>query len=194
MSECLRDRLHDFFGKDWKDSLSENVFLQFPNFEFEVETCSPHSFGVVEDSEKLARLIYEPHHWKLGNVLPDAFLDVFGRGCSVERLVRRTDVHAFGLSREKSPEKPYKGYLPLPADVIRRLKCPIKGERFAGVADTALHDNHSHADIIGQRISPKPEMNKRRLALWREIESWGAVFVKHDRSAPSASSPEPSVP
>jgi hypothetical protein len=126
------------------------------SIEWESESVSDYSPGVVEDTEDIARQIFSPIHIDSdsGEVKTAAFDDVSNKGLSVNRKKFVTDcaLHELGekLAEKYNDSKPnsnrkYMGYVYARTENIR-LTMENKIRVFT-VYDTALKEIPHHADV-----------------------------------------------
>lgn len=128
--------------------------------EWEQQSASPHSPGVIEGQELLCRHLLNPVHIEpgTGNLKPTAFDDVSSIGLSVNRLQHRSldqvlasaqaRVDAINQNPPATGLRTLVGYAVLPVQDLRSLLTdPPEPKRATGVYDTAKPDDVSHADV-----------------------------------------------
>lgn len=95
----------DFFN--CKDSSSKKCHYLTENYEqsleWEKESVSSHSSGIVIDDEELARNIFSPHHYdtETGDIKSLAFDDVLNKGLSVLRYDYTTNEEIISIGEAK---------------------------------------------------------------------------------------------
>lgn len=139
------------------EPLQRLVSERHPNFECELECCSEHSPGPVQDEETILFLLINPTHFdpETGTLLPIAFQEVHNRDLSVLRTshadreeIRNTIAEIVERGQQAVPPKLRKveyGAYAKTADIRRDT---IEGERCFSVYDTALEAKRSHASIF----------------------------------------------
>ena len=145
----------------------------FPDCACERESVSPHSLGPVTDAEVLVRTLFRDNQVDgEGNPTPSYFRpDPTARGFSVDRM-QFMDPETLKESKHADPR--YDGYLMFiaaRAEDIRRLKDAEK--RLFCIYDSAIEDNHVHADICQNVVLP-PETQgrkKRMMEIARHLRS-----------------------
>ena len=140
----------DFFN--CKDSSSKKCHYLTENYEqsleWEKESVSSHSCGIVKDEEILARNIFSPHHYdtETGEIKSLAFDDVLNKGLSVLRYSYTTSDEIISIGEDKQKEThEYLGYVTIQAKCIREYIIGLN--RAMAIYDTALEDLLMHADI-----------------------------------------------
>lgn len=141
-------------------------------------TASAHSPGVVTSNEQLCRRVEDPTHFDnvTGTIKPTFFDDASSKGASCFRLLHTTLAQIENGAREhvaevnKSPLKSglriALGYTTISALDVRKIVTEdILKRRGAGVFDTALLTDPSHADIC-QFVSGKQAGKSIRARLW----------------------------
>jgi len=136
------------------------------SLEWEKESVSPYSIGIVEDNENLARNIFSPHHYdpKTGNLTSLAFDDILNKGLSVLRFdyTGNDEVIRIGQHKKKDTHE-YHGYITVQAKCIREYI--IDPKRAMAVYDTAMVDLLTHADICSISVMTKGNKSLLRLFL-----------------------------
>lgn len=135
-----------------KVSSSEKCHYLTKNYEqaleWEKESVSSHSYGIVKDDEILARNIFSPHHYdtETGEIKSLAFDDVLNKGLSVLRCSYTTsdEIISIGEDKQKGTHE-YLGYVTIQAKCIREYIIGLN--RAMAIYDTALEDLLMHADI-----------------------------------------------
>lgn len=150
----------DFFN--CKDSSSKKCHYLTDNYEqsleWEKESVSSLSYGIVIDNEELARNIFSPYHYDTdtNEVTTLAFDDVLNKGLSVLRCTytTRDEIINTGEAKKKDTNE-YQGYITIQAKCIRDYI--IESKRAMAIYDTALEDLLMHADIcsIGVKKSSR---------------------------------------
>lgn len=146
----------DFFNCE--DSSSKKCHYLTKNYEqsleWENESVSSHSCGIVKDDEELARNIFSPHHYdtETGEIKSLAFDDVLNKGLSVLRYdyITKEEIVSIGEAKKKDAHE-YHGYITIQAKCIRDYI--IEQKRAMAIYDTALEDLLMHADICSIGVS-----------------------------------------
>lgn len=158
----------DFFN--CKESSSKKCHYLTENYEqsleWEKESVSSHSCGIVKDDEILARNIFSPHHYdtNTGNLTTLAFDDILNKGLSVLRCSYTThdEIITIGEHKKKDTHE-YHGYIMAQAKCIR--ECIIESKRAMAIYDTAMVDLLTHADICSIGITSKGGKSLLRIFL-----------------------------
>ena len=152
-----------------KVSSSEKCHYLTKNYEqaleWEKESVSSHSYGIVKDDEILARNIFSPHHYdtETGEIKSLAFDDVLNKGLSVLRCSYTTNEEIIRIGEDKKKDThEYLGYITIQAKCIREHIIELK--RSMAVYDTALEDLPTHADICSIGV-PKSSRSLLRIFL-----------------------------
>lgn len=138
-------------------SLQIHIDQCFPGFACELEPCSPHSPGPVNDNEEVAFLLINPLHYDAQRdvVVPSAFQELTNRDLSVLRLGHATKAEAVSV-RDELIERGLDRVPPqmrLVEEVCIGSVSDLRSEvephgRLLGVFDTALQDKVSHASLF----------------------------------------------
>lgn len=142
------------------------------SLEWEKESVSTYSIGIVEDNENLARNIFSPIHFdkETASINSLAFNDIFDKGLSVLRLnyIDYEQVVSIGVEKVKNDlkngkvDRQYKGYIFVEASKIR--DCIFDFKRAMAIYDTALSNISSHADMCNISVT-KGNRNLLRIFL-----------------------------
>lgn len=158
----------DFFS--CKESSSKKCHYLTDNYEqsleWEKESVSSYSCGIVIDDEELARNIFSPHHYdtNTSELTSLAFDDILNKGLSVLRCTYTTsdEIKSIGEAKKKDTHE-YHGYITIQAKCIRDYI--IESKRVMAIYDTALEDLHIHADICSIGVTTKSGKNLLRIFL-----------------------------
>ena len=124
---------------------------------------SEYSPGIIQDSEKVARVLLSPKHYKNGIIVATAFEQIFSpEGFSI---LRHSEYFDYSLNKTiellESTENKYIGYAS--ANVVDIRKVIIDSiYRVFIVLDTAREDRRAHADIFTTRATINSEKLKKR--------------------------------
>jgi len=136
------------------------------SLEWEKESVSLYSCGVVKDDEGLARNIFSPHHYDIstGSLTTLAFDDILNKGLSVLRCnqVDTAKIIEIGNNKKKDTHG-YHGYIAVQAKTIREYI--VDSKRAMAIYDTAMIDLLSHADICSISVTSKSGKNLLRIYL-----------------------------
>lgn len=157
----------------------ERVSQAFPNCECENCSFSKHSCGPVAGNEIVARTLYSPPHFNefTGQIRPNAYVDVYKRGLSVNRLghttlraLHRQAGKTMERSRQSGSSTPKTGYVLALArcEDLMNLRFP-DGSRMCCFFDTAGRSNRAHADVVYARFRQGKTPRSRREQLARAI-------------------------
>lgn len=158
----------DFFN--CKDSSSKKCHYLTENYEqsleWEKESVSSYSYGIVKDDEILARNIFSPHHYdtNTGELTSLAFDDILNKGLSVLRCTYTTsdEIISIGEAKKKDTHE-YPGYITIQAKCIRDYI--VESKRIMAIYDTALEDLLTHADICSIGATTKSSKSLLRIFL-----------------------------
>jgi hypothetical protein len=166
----------EFFGNEElsKDKCRRLAECPAKSLNWESESVSDHSPGVVENGEILARQIFSPIHIDTDDntLTPAAFNDVFDKGLSVNRLSHsaENEIHEAGRSkaqkdRDHGKVRQYLGFVDADCSDIRSIVDSHDQKKVFGVFDTALPDAKNHADIclIRDAVDANSGLSKRNL-------------------------------
>jgi hypothetical protein len=109
----------------------------------------------VNDSEYIARFVFDPMHITRKRALKPSFFDyVFDKGCSVQRdsIAPNGEVLRFiaGFVR-KNPKAEWLGVVSAKCAELRSIVAPESGHRALCVYDTAEEGNPAHAEMCSTR-------------------------------------------
>lgn len=158
----------DFFN--CKDSSSKKCHYLTENYEqsleWEKESVSSYSCGIVKDDEILARNIFSPHHYDIntGELTTLAFDDILNKGLSVLRCSYTTNEEIIRVGEDKKKDiHEYLGYVTIQAKCVREHIIELK--RAMAIYDTALEDLLTHADICSISVTNKSSKSLLRIFL-----------------------------
>lgn len=120
--------------------------------------------GIVEDCEKIARVLLTPKHCEDGEILAAAFTQIFNpNGMSVLRLKYEFETCLSKTIKllENGDDNKYCGYVCANVSDIRNVK--HENYRIFYILDTAREDRLGHSDVFAIRIEeidlPKKSLN-----------------------------------
>jgi len=143
--------------------------------QWETETASEHSPGIVKDDEVIYQQVVDPTHISPtgDGLLPKAFDVCSSHGLSTNRfaystlaeLTQKGEARAHEYNRN-SPDKPQRklwGFVPFSVRDIRKIVCKETGARGLFVFDTADADDITHAEICQGGIESKSKIQARNV-------------------------------
>lgn len=158
--------------------------------QWENESASLHSPGIVANGEELARRVEDPTHFDAltGTIRPSFFDDASNKGASCFRLLHTTvaelekGARAHVETVNKNPPntglRSAIGYATLSADEVRQIfPMTEPGRRGAGVFDTGKADDVSHADIC-QLVAGKQAGRSVRAQLYKIAKDRLVAFAE----------------
>jgi len=156
-----------------------------------------HSPGIVDDLERLARLVFEPKHLAAdGTIEVGALRDVSGNGLSLQRrregdgsslvgrgnrmadeMNERSRVKAVQVDQPPVQHDRFIGIVELVAGAVRKHQAA--GRRAFCVMDSAEADDSLHADIILNGRWSKTARSKLRNELRQLIVALSLARISH---------------
>lgn len=115
-------------------------------------TTSPHSPGLIKDSEKLTRFVFSPVHLdrKGRKIKPSVFSHVSTVGCSVQRESIVSDEELVNFVKSylgKNSTHLWHGILTADCNALRDIILEDQQKRIVCVYDMAEEQNRAHAEI-----------------------------------------------
>lgn len=162
------------------DDRAEKFSAEFSECACESVSISMHSPGKIDNSEILARLVFEPKHIDAdGNIEVGALYDISRNGLSLQRRVEndgarlaalghdmaqsrneRSRAQVLQSGKDVKPEEKFLGIVELMVGKIRAHE--IANRRSFCVMDSAKEDDSLHTDIITNGKLTKSERSKLR--------------------------------
>lgn len=139
----------------------ERVASAFPACKCESESVVPClSPGTIKSTEELVRFVSD-HDFdhETQEVKSSLFSHAGMNGMSVTRM---ESAGAEGLANQQRSGG-YRGYVTASCEAIRKLAW--EGERMFAIYDTALPDNHAHADVCQAVFKPRSKASAMRRQL-----------------------------